>query len=112
MATDLCMVRNGDEGRCSQTMPCPVHGATAPSTAPTLGDVLAALRGIEHQLARASSNVIRNECGPGIADLACIRGMIDGANQVVTIAAERLRRVLGDRQITAADRAVAADGRA
>ena len=105
MAHELCMVRNGDEGRCSQTMPCPMHGARARSTAtppepPSLDVLMLTLGGLERQLAQASAHLTRNEIAATRAeatDLASIRGLIDGAGVAVVTAAERLRRVLSDR---------------
>lgn len=67
---------------------------------PSLDILLWALRGIDHQLAQASRDLIRNECAAARsehADLASIRGLLDGASVVVVTAAERLRRVLSDR---------------
>ena len=67
---------------------------------PSLAVLMNTLRGLASQLSQAAGHVIQNECAADraeAADLASIRGLLDGAGVVVTIAEERLRRVLSDR---------------
>jgi hypothetical protein len=116
MAHELCMAWDGDEDRCSQTMPCPRHGAHARSTAadsqPSNFHALTlAVEGITKRLRQVQQQVVAQSAGCMTDDdrsyLGSICGVLDSAENLTHLAATRLRLMAKDN-----DAAVAADGRA
>jgi hypothetical protein len=129
MTTELCMVklfnRDGDHDRCSQTMPCPDHGANAPSTAPTGPVGRTDLAKMERRIAAmrtAAREYLDDAIGVGArasllndvhvyGETERARALVQAAAECLALAANQLdlcRHV----SLTDADRAVAADGRA